>query len=252
MIIACLAVRLKSKRLHKKAFIKLKNKELFLHTFERASASKKIDKVIVCTSTNDEDTPIYDLCVSRGIECFRGEEDDVMKRFIDAVEHSNPNQIVRMTGDNPCISYEFIDLAIDAHLKNNAMYTTTEDLPRGMRSEIIDYKFLKNLHAKLSSPGMTEYMTWYLDRPAMWKVLKINVPKQLRRSSYRLTVDTVNDLALIEKLYNKLYKGSIISSFDIVKFLDENKSLLALNSEIKQRSYSELRSKVDIRLIEEL
>ena len=46
MIVACLAVRLKSKRLNKKALLKLSGKELFLHTYERASQAKKIDKVI--------------------------------------------------------------------------------------------------------------------------------------------------------------------------------------------------------------
>ena len=49
-----------------------------------------------------------------------------------------------------------------------------------MRSEIINFDLLKNLHRKLIDPAMTEYMTWYLDRPDKWKVLKLKMPKNFK------------------------------------------------------------------------
>ena len=177
MIIACLQVRLKSKRFPKKAMVDIKDKPLFLHVVERLKNAKKIDKLIVCTSTNKEDLPIIEVCKGKNIEYFAGDENDVVKRYIDAVSKYKPDHIVRSTGDNPCISFEFIDLAIKEHLKKNSKYTTTDDLPQGMRSEIIDFNFLRNLHSKLVDPTMTEYMSWYLDRPNRWKVVKINMHK---------------------------------------------------------------------------
>ena len=86
MIIACLQVRLKSKRFPKKAMANVKNKPLFLHVVERISSSKKVDKLIVCTSKNKQDLPIIDICKKQNIEYFAGEEDDVVKRY----EHRHP------------------------------------------------------------------------------------------------------------------------------------------------------------------
>ena len=251
MIIACLAVRLKSSRLPKKALLKISGKELFLHTYERAKCSKRVDKVIVCTSDNQQDSEIVRLCEQNNIDYYAGDEKDVMNRFIDSVKDLNPDHIVRITGDNPCISYEFIDQAINHHVNTNSMYTTTEDLPRGMRSEIIDFKFLKNLHMRLVDPSMTEYMTWYLDRPDKWKVSKIKADQQLQRREYRVTVDTREDYDSVKMIYDKLYKGKPISSYEIVKAIDEDDTIRMVNDNIKQRSYSDLKSKVDIRTIDE-
>ncbi len=252
MIIACLQVRLKSKRLPKKAMVNIKNKPLFLHVVERIKNAKKIDKLIVCTSKNEEDFPIIEVCKKENIEYFAGEENNVVKRYIDAASKYNPDHIVRSTGDNPCISFEFIDLAIKEHLSKNSKYTTTDDLPKGMRSEIIDFNFLRNLHTKLVDPEMTEYMTWYLDRPNKWKVVKVNVPQKLKRSHYRLTVDTQTDLKLVNKVYDALYKGVPINSYEIVKFLDDNQDLVMLNSNIKKRLHNDFKDKVDIRTFDEI
>tara|TARA_Y100000590_G_C15648736_1_gene987930 strand:+ start:670 stop:1431 length:762 start_codon:yes stop_codon:yes gene_type:complete len=252
MIIACLQVRLKSKRFPKKAMVNVKNKPLFLHVAERINSSKKVDKLIICTSKNKQDLPIIDVCKKQNIEYFAGEEDDVVKRYIDAVSKYEPDHIVRVTGDNPCVSFEFIDLAIKEHLSKNSKYTTTDDLPRGMRSEIIDFNFLRNLHVKLVDPAMTEYMSWYLDRPDKWKVVKVNMPQKLKRSHYRLTVDKKIDLDVIKKVYDVLYKGTPIDSYKIVKFLDENQDVVMLNSSIKQRLHNDLKDKVDIRTFDEV
>ena len=252
MIIACLQVRLKSKRFPKKAMVNVKNKPLFLHVAERINSSKKVDKLIICTSKNKQDLPIIDVCKKQNIEYFAGEEDDVVKRYIDAVSKYEPDHIVRVTGDNPCVSFEFIDLAIKEHLSKNSKYTTTDDLPRGMRSEIIDFNFLRNLHVKLVDPAMTEYMSWYLDRPDKWKVVKVNMPQKLKRSHYRLTVDKKIDLDVIKKVYDVLYKGTSIDSYKIVKFLDENQDVVMLNSSIKQRLHNDLKDKVDIRTFDEV
>jgi len=251
MIIACLQVRLKSKRLPNKALIKIKNKPLFLHVVQRIKCAKKIDKVIVCTSKNKQDIPIINLCKINNIEYYAGDEDNVIKRFVDAVSKYKPNHILRATGENPCLSFEFIDIAIKEHIKNRSKYTTTDDLPRGMRSEVIDFNFLQNLHAKLVEPKMTEYMTWYLDRPKKWKVFKVKMPQKFKRKKYRLTVDTESDLKVVKKVYNQLYKGLPIESLKIINFLDKNKKIVMLNNKIKHRLLNDFKNVVDVRTYDE-
>ena len=74
-------------------------------------------------------------------------------------------------------------------------------------AKIIDFVFLKELHEKLVNPKMSEYMTWYLDRPEKWRVVKIHMPENLKRKNYRVTVDTEMDLKVVKKVYDSLYKG---------------------------------------------
>lgn len=252
MIIACLQVRLNSKRLPNKAIIELNNKPLFMHVIDRINCAKKIEKLIVCTSTNNQDLPIIDICKKNNIEYFAGDEDNVMKRYIDAVSKYSPDHILRVTGENACVSFEFMDQAINEHVKKNSKYTTTDDLPRGMRSEVIDFVFLRELHEKLVNPKMSEYMTWYLDRPEKWKVVKIPMPENLKRKNYRVTIDTEMDLKVVKKVYDSLYKGTPIKSDKIIDFLDVNQDVVMLNNEIKHRLHDDFRNKVDIRTFEEI
>ena len=251
MIVACIQVRLNSKRLPKKATLKLKGKEIFMHVVERIQQSKLVEKVIVCTSYNKGDQEIIDICKKNKIEFFAGDEEDVTKRFIDAVDKYKPEHIVRSTGENPCVSYEFIDLAIKKHLIDKSDYTTTDELPRGMRVEIINFKFLKDLHKKLINPK-TEYLTWYLDRPNKWNVNKISVPKEIRRNNYRVTIDTKDDFDVVKKIYDSLYEKKPLSSYEIIKFLDSNTKIASINKEFKQRTYEDFKEKIDIRTFEEL
>ena len=60
-----------------------------MHVVERIQQSKLVEKVIVCTSKNKIDQEIVDICKKNKIEFFAGDEDDVAKRFIDAVEDIN-------------------------------------------------------------------------------------------------------------------------------------------------------------------
>ena len=98
---------------------------------------------------------------------------------------------------------------------------------------------------------MTEYMTWYLDRPDKWKVLKLNAEK-FQRNNYRLTVDTESDLKVVKKVYNKLYKGLPIDSLKIISFLDKNKKIVMLNNNIKHRLFKDFKDKVDVRTVDEV
>ena len=53
---------------------------------DRLKLAKRVDEIIVCTSTNTQDDRLEELAASEGISCFRGDEDDVVKRLSDAAD----------------------------------------------------------------------------------------------------------------------------------------------------------------------
>ena len=57
---------------------------------------------------------------------------------------------------------------------------------------------------------------------------------------------------LVNKIYDALYRGEPISSYEIIRFLDNNQDLIMLNSSIKQRSHEDLKDKVDIKTFDEI
>ena len=73
-----ITARLKSKRLPKKVLLEVQGKPLIVHMINRIKYAKKIDKIIICTSTNVQDDPLEEITKQENIYCYRGSEDDVL------------------------------------------------------------------------------------------------------------------------------------------------------------------------------
>jgi spore coat polysaccharide biosynthesis protein SpsF len=70
-----ITARLKSTRLPLKLLQPVENRPIFSHMLDRLKLAKRVDQIIVCTSTNPQDDPLIELAEAEGVESFRGEED---------------------------------------------------------------------------------------------------------------------------------------------------------------------------------
>ena len=64
---------------------------------KRLSKSKLINKIIVATSTNPQDNILYNQLSEMGVECFSGEERNVLKRLVDLLRNTNATNIIKIT-----------------------------------------------------------------------------------------------------------------------------------------------------------
>ena len=244
-----IAGRLKSRRLKEKIIKKINNKEIILHLIDRLEQVKNISDIIFCTSTNAQDHKVFEIVEQTGVKCFKVSEKKVMKRFIDAVNYFNlnPRNIVRVTADNCLISFEMLEKGIKHHNLTNADVTTMTNLPIGMASEIINYKYFKKLYAKVEDPNSSEYMTWMLDRPDLCNVERIK-DESLNRPHFRLTCDTPEDFKLLEIIFSNLYSFKPIDSLEIIKFLDNNKNISQINKGIEQITYEDVKDEINVNI----
>lgn len=231
-----IAVRMKSTRLPRKALAMIEGQTLIEHLIDRVKTAEEVDEVILCTSTHKEDEILTKYADKKGIKWFRGEEDDVLKRFIDCADGEKLDIIVRVTGDNPLTDPVVIDGLIRSHIEKKADYSVMEGLPMGITGEVVSVSALKKVHELAKDPENTEYMTNYLRDPKHLKLNIMQADEGIRRPEYRLTVDTQKDIELIRKIYNVLYKNKrIFSLHEVIRLLDSRPDLSRLNIEIKQR-----------------
>jgi len=64
--------------------------------------------LVVATSYESENDSIEKICNQYRIKCFRGEENDVLQRFIDAAQEVKASHIIRICSDNPFIELDSI------------------------------------------------------------------------------------------------------------------------------------------------
>ncbi len=239
-----IAGRLKSSRLKRKAVLPIMGKPSIQRCMESCLNIPKIGKVILATSTLDEDAELeHYLIDDERLFFYKGEPDDVIKRYIGACEKHQIDVVVRVTADCPFVSEEIATVLLEDHFKSGADYTAPKKYSVGTSCEIINVSALKKVIKYLGNADLSEYMTWYFqNNPNVFKVNIVNLPSKLIRD-YRLTLDYQEDLDMFEKLLTAL-DGKPINIENIFEVLDLNPDISTINSHIL------LKYKTDKKLID--
>ena len=238
-ITALIVARSKSKRLPNKATKKICGFSTIEHLIKRVKKSKKINKIILCTTTNAEDKKIADIAKKNNINFFRGANDDVLKRMLDAIKKINTDIVVRITGDDILIDPEYLDLNLDFHIEKNLEYSNNKDLPSGCEVEIFDVELLKKIQFLAKDTSGTEYLTFYLEKyKNQFTTGSLPIPKRFKKN-LRLTIDNKNDFRVVKKFLEEMHKQKKLFDYnlsDIANFSKRNKKLfkkLKVNKKIE-------------------
>jgi len=249
-IAAIIAVRMDSKRLPKKAIADIEGCTAIERVVNNLKPSEYIDDIIIATSTNKENDQIEDLALRSGISIFRGDERNVVKRYIDAAEKFNANTIVRVTGDCPLVSYEIADNLIVKHLEKRAEFTTMEPNgpPIGTLSEIIELSALKKLMHKNIDLSYSEYMSFYFKcNPSIFSINVVVCPLEFTGPEFRLTLDYPEDLDLLRCIFKNFNSGKeAIPLAKTLSYLMENPEVAKINKNMP------IKWRDDVKLVQKL
>ena len=238
-IVASIEARMTSSRLPGKVLMQAINGMSMLEfMIQRVKKSQLIDQIIVATTINRTDDPIFNMCQKLSINCYRGSEDDVLLRVLNAHKSVNSQTIVELTGDCPLIDPEIIDKAIDIYLNNNFDYVSNSHIrsfPDGVDVQVFSVDILKEISIKTKEPYDRENVSSYIYRSGEYSLKAIIANKELFWPELRITLDDKGDYYLIKKLIEYFYpnKKFEFSLKDIVNYLKENKQLLELNKDAR-------------------
>ena len=107
-----ITARLKSTRLQKKILLEVAGKPLIVHMLDRIKRALTIDKIIICTSTNPQDDPLEEIAGQEQVSCFRGSEEDVLVRLMEAAQSYGLKYFANITADCPMMDPLLIDRAV--------------------------------------------------------------------------------------------------------------------------------------------
>ena len=186
-------------------------------------------KIIVATSRNPGSDAISNFCDERDLTCFRGEENDVLSRFIAISKLDKFDLIVRLTGDNPIIDIGVLDGIIKNHLENQNDYTFTVGLPIGMNFEVINPESILGLEGKELTVEEKEHVTLHIRNNDRYK--KGNVIYQSNvYSGLRLSVDYPSDFVLLSIILTQVNDENPIGLNLIDKMFNANAWLFDVNN----------------------
>jgi spore coat polysaccharide biosynthesis protein SpsF len=219
-MLTILQARMSSTRLPGKVLAPLAGAPMLQRQIERVQRARRIGRLVVATSTDPSDDPIEALCRDLGVACHRGPLDDVLARFQGAVEAFGPtDHVVRLTGDCPLADWEVIDAVIARHLKA-ADYTSNTlvlTFPKGQDVEVMKAEHLATAAREASDPYDREHVTPFLYRhPERFRLA--NLERHPPAPNLRWTVDTPQDFAFVNRVYEALYPvNPAFTSDDVVR-----------------------------------
>tara|TARA_A100001035_G_C27782670_1_gene502600 strand:- start:1897 stop:3666 length:1770 start_codon:yes stop_codon:yes gene_type:complete len=205
-VLGIVVARSKSSRLKGKASLKVGSVTSLEHLFKRLEYCKNnkfINDYVLCTTKDPSDDKLAKFTESIGVKVYRGDEENVLKRMMVAVEsYPDFSTILRITGDDILIEPNYLKKTIDHHYKLNADYTDAKLLPSGTEVEVFESSVLKFLLRWCVDTSGTEYLTNYItDNSHLFDCASLPVNKN-ETINARLTLDTIEDYKLINDLIN--------------------------------------------------
>lgn len=240
--VAIIQARMGSTRLPGKVMKDLCGRTVLEHVLERVRACGLIDLAVVATTTSPADDVIKGLADRLGAPCFRGSEDDVLKRYYEAAVKYEAGTVVRVTSDCPLIDPALLCGIVEAFNRMNEVghvdYLTnalTRTFPRGLDVEVFGMGALERAHKEAVKDFEREHVTPYINRhPGIFTIREIKSGQDL--SGYRWTLDTEDDFRLITEIYKALYKeGEIFDTHEVLELLKKRPELNEINAHVKQK-----------------
>lgn len=240
-VLCIVQARMGSARLPEKVIKPILGQPMIIYTLNRLKKSEYIDELALATTVEKRDDPLVNVVKREGYKIFRGDEDDVLKRFVDTYEKYGGDVIVRITGDCPLIDPIIVDNVITYFLFNDYDYVRL-DVPdtfiRGFDVEVFSSETLLKVWKEVSSLNGSgrykEHVTLYIyENPDRFKVGIVR-GNDFYNKDYRLSVDTIEDFKVVEAIFNH-FQDEYVEAKEVVKFLDENSNISDINKDVKQK-----------------
>jgi spore coat polysaccharide biosynthesis protein SpsF len=227
--------RMGSTLLPGKVMKKIQGESLLAILLQRLKRVGNIDVIIVATTDQSRDDAIVDCARQHAVECFRGDENHVLKRYYEAAKQFGLDVIIRITSDCPLADPNLIEDMLNAFLiepeisyMSNALHRT---FPRGFDAEVFSFSALERAFHNAKEAYQREHVTPYIMENEVTK----NYTNNVDYSQFRVTVDTPEDFLLVTKIFEHL--GGVHAGFvhsDVTKLLLKNSDLVEINKYIEQ------------------
>ena len=224
-----------STRMPNKILLPFYNEQSILDLLIEKLKQVKGTKVIIATSVNNNCNPIEEVAKVHGVACFRGSENDVLQRFIDAAEDYNADKIIRVCSDNPFLELESISKLVTYakvygegkdYISFNVNGTPSIKTHYGFWTEYVTLDALKRVKQLTDESLYHEHVTNYIyGNPDKFSMDWIKGPAVINsHTDIRLTIDTQDDFNNAKQIYAELCKNKPYPTIDeVIAFLDMHK-----------------------------
>lgn len=195
--------------------------------------------VVLATTVNPSDDRICELAERHEVPVFRGSENDVLDRFIQAAKANKFSKIIRVCADNPFLDLEGMKTLVTNFEKSDADYLAFHlagNKPSilthfGFWTEAVQLEALEMAQQLTNEKLYQEHVTNFIyGNPEIFNVQFISAdPIVFSRTDIRMTLDTPEDFEIQQKIFATISKENPNFAVpEIISWLDQHPEILEL------------------------
>jgi spore coat polysaccharide biosynthesis protein SpsF (cytidylyltransferase family) len=190
--------------------------------------------VVVCAVPDDAASdPLEAVAVQCGVQTFRGSEEDVLSRYLEAARAVPADVVVRVTADCPLIDPDICQSVVSLCEREKADYASNNlarSFPHGLDCEVFTLAALEMASSNSLEIEDREHVTPWLRRAGDLK--KANLwSGNPALANHRWTLDYHEDLAFLRALFELIPVNDDTRMSDVLAFLDRHPEIAEINSQ---------------------
>lgn len=274
-VIAIIQARMSASRLPGKVLLEIGDKPMLEWVVERTRRAERVGQVVIATTLDPSDDPVFEFCKRKDYRVGRGSVDDVLDRYYQTSKHFQADTIVRVTADCPLIDPDLIDAgvrlmfsgtgALDLRMKlsaarfdfvaNRLPPPWGRTYPIGLDVEIFTFDALERAWKTAIPKHQREHVTPFLYEGTPIEQLKYSIPNSPYSSAMtpdgqhiallhhtpdygdlRWTVDTPEDLELVRKIVS-YFPDDAFTWEDVLVLVQNHPELTRINAQIQHKTH---------------
>jgi len=240
-----ITARLKSTRLPRKILLPLEGRSVVERIIDRTKVVEGVDDIILCTSTEAQDRPLLDVCISNGVYYFTGDPEDVLARLLAAMRLFDLDYFIGITADNPVFSIPLSRSIVQEARTGRYDFIYAEGMPIGTATYAVRREALETICFTKTIVD-TEIWGYLIKRPELFSLKSVDVDPSWIRDGLRLTLDYPEDYEFFKDVHEAIPFQDILPMTDVLEHIDAHPEVLDVNSACIQRDLDpELKSEID-------
>jgi spore coat polysaccharide biosynthesis protein SpsF len=252
------------------------SKPMLAWVVERVRRASAVTQVVVATTIDESDNPVFEFCKRKDYRVGRGSVHDVLDRYYQTAKHFKADIVLRITADCPLIDPKLIDKAVKIMLSMTGSLQLRAKLatphfdfvanrlpppwgrtyPIGLDVEVMSFDALEQAWRRGKSKHHREHVTPYLYEGTPVDQLKYRIPGSPYSSAMtpegnhialmhhtpdyghlRWTVDTPEDLKLVREIVARFPGRDDFSWEEILEVFEREPDLARINSKIQHKNH---------------
>jgi len=217
--------RYNSSRLPGKILKEIQGKTILQYIIDSLSVITNQKNIVVATSVEQTDDLIVEYCNKNNIQVFRGDLNNVSKRFMECANSFGFDYVTRINGDNIFVDQSTIqEMLVVAKTGKYDFISNVKNrtFPKGMSVEIVHTKYYNEVYQSFESEDDFEHVTINLYQNDEGKNYFYFYNEKCKEAAgLQFAIDTQEDFVNAQRIIKKLNKNNHFTIEEIYRTFEE-------------------------------